>query len=326
MEVNWDELYSERGRPSIPPEQLLRAMLLQVLYGYRSERRLMEEMRYNFALRWFVGLTMSEEPWDVTVFTKNRERFLKGSVAEAWLKAVVVEADQAQLIDREHFSVDGTLIRAWASERSYGPKAHPPQPGQGTGRRGKLLKRDLYESSTDSAARLYRRSAREPFRLSYLGHLCIENSSGLIVASTVTQSATDSERRAATRLLRGIQALGRELGWKQRCMTVAADAAYHEQDFVVGMQELNIEPHLPAWPRRKRPDWVGEAVRQSQPYQTSRVRRKWIERCFAWLKGPARQRQTRFRGVDRVAWSFGFSAGVYNLVRMLKLAPLPSAV
>src|ERR1700681_4087855 len=142
MEIDWNQLYSERGRPSVAPEQLLRAMLLQILYGYRSERRLMEEMRYNFALRWFVGLTMGEEPWDVTVFTKNRERFLKARVAEAWLKAVVVEAHAGKLIDPEHFSVDGTLIRAWASERSYRPKNDPPAPGQGTGRGGKLLKRE----------------------------------------------------------------------------------------------------------------------------------------------------------------------------------------
>src|SRR2546427_335173 len=200
MQVDWDQLYSERGRPSIPPEQLLRAMLLQVLYGYRSERRLMEEMQYNFALRWFVGLSMGEEPWDVSTFTKNRERFLKGAIAEAWLKAVVVEADRAELIDREHFSVDGTLIRAWASERSYHPKDHPPAPGQGTGRHGKLLKRDLYESRTDAEARLYRRSRSEPARLSYLGHVVMENRHGLIVAGSVTQASTHAERRAATDL------------------------------------------------------------------------------------------------------------------------------
>ena len=321
MTAELNGLYAQRGRPGIAPEQLLRALLLQVLYGFRSERRLMEEMRYNFALRWFVGLTMSEEPWDVTVFTKNRRRFLEGNVAQQWLRAVVMEAHEAKLIDEEHFSVDGTLIQAWASEKSYRPKDHPPN--RGTGRGGKLLKRDLYESSTDSDARLYRKSARDPFRLSYLGHLSIENGNGLIVASTVTQSATSSERQAATRLLKEIKELGQRLGWKMRRLTVAADTAYHEQDFVTAVQELGIEPHLPAWPRRKRPDWIGEALRQTKRYQLSRIRRKWIERCFAWLKGPAGQRQTRFRGVDRVAWSFDFAAGVYDLLRMMKLAPQP---
>lgn len=321
MEVKWDELYSDRGRPSVPPEQLLRAMLLQILYGYRSERRLMEELQYNFALRWFVGLSMGEEPWDVTVFTKNRERFLKGAVAEAWLKAVVLEADECKLIDREHFSVDGTLIRAWASERSYQPKDNPPAPGQGTGRHGKLLKRDLYESGTDPEARSYRRSRGELPRLSYLGHVVMENRSGLIVAGAVTQASTHAERRTATDLLGQVTKMRQRLGWKKGRVTVAADRAYHEQDFVDSMRTLGIEAHLPAWKNRPRPDWIGEALRRTKRYRRSQSRRGWIERCFAWIKGPAGQGRTRFRGVSRTEWSFQFAAGAFNLLRMLKLVP-----
>jgi transposase len=321
MEVNWDELYSERGRPSVPPEQLLRAMLLQILYGYRSERRLMEELQYNFALRWFVGLSMGEEPWDVTVFTKNRERFLRGAVAEAWLKAVVLEADECKLIDREHFSVDGTLIRAWASERSYQPKDDPPGPGQGTGRHGKLLKRDLYESRTDPEARSYRRSRSELPRLSYLGHVVMENRSGLIVAGAVTQASTHAERKTATDLLSRVKKMRQQLGWKTGRVTVAADRAYHEQDFVDSMRTLRIEAHLPAWKNRPRPDWIGEALRRTKRYRRSISRRGWIERCFAWIKGPAGQGRTRFRGVSRTEWSFQFAAGAFNLLRMLKLVP-----
>jgi transposase len=317
MESQFDELYSHTGRPGVPAEQLLRALLLQVLYGFRSERRLMQELRYNFALRWFVGLTMGEDPWDVTVFTKNRRRFLEGDLAQQWLKAVVLEAHDAKLIDEEHFSVDGTMIQAWASEKSYRPKDDPPT--QGTGRRGKLLKRDLYESTTDRDARLYRKSARDPFRLGYIGHLAMENGHGLIVASTLTKAATNAERQAATGLLGKIRELGRELGWSTRRLSVAADTAYHEQDFVAAVQQLGFEPHLPAWPRRKRPDLIGEPLRATARYQTSRRKRKWIERCFAWLKGPATQRQTRFRGTDRVAWNFDFAAGVYNLLRITKL-------
>lgn len=165
LEPVFEKLYASTGRPSVPPEQVLRALLLQVLYGFRSERRRMEEMRYNFALRWFVGLTMSQEPWDVTVFTKNRARFLESDLAQQWLKAVVMEAHDAKLIDPEHFSVDGTLIQAWASEGSYRPKDDPPSTG--TGRGGKLLKRDVFESSTDPDARLYRKSARDAFRLGF---------------------------------------------------------------------------------------------------------------------------------------------------------------
>jgi transposase len=321
MEVHWDELYSRRGRPSVPPEQLLRAMLLQVLYGYRSERRLMEEMRYNFALRWFVGLSMGDEPWDVTVFTKNRDRFLKGDVADAWLRAVVREAHQAKLLDEEHFSVDGTLIRAWASERSYQRKDDPPAPGQGTGRRGKLLKRDVFASRTDPEARSYRRSQRDFPRLSYLGHIAMENGHGLIVASKVTQASTRAEREAATDLLGQVKRMGQRLGWKQGGMTVAADCAYHEQDFVQTMHRFGVEPHLPAWHNRPRPDWIGAALRKTERYRQSLARRGWIERCFAWIKGPGGQGRARFRGTSRISWSFQFAAGVYNLLRMLKLAP-----
>jgi len=321
MEVDWEKLYSTRGRPSIPPEQLLRAMLLQVLYGYRSERRLMQEMQYNFALRWFVGLTMSEEPWDVTVFTKNRERFLRGEIGEAWLKAVVLEAYSEKLIDPEHFSVDGTLIRAWASERSYQPKNNPPGPGQGTGRRGKLLKRDLNESRTDPEARWYRRTRREWPRLSYLGHVVMEHRNGLIMAAAVTQASTHAERQAASKLLEQVQQWRQRFSSPRRRMTVAADCAYHESDFVQDLERLKIEAHLPAWKNRPRPDWIGEQLRKTRRYQISYGRRSWIERCFAWIKGPGGQARARFRGVRKIDWSFQFTAGVFNLMRMIKLAP-----
>ena len=321
MEVNWNELYSERGRPSIPPEQLLRAMLLMLLYGYRSERRLMEEMQYNLALRWFVGLSMGEEPWDVTVFTKNRERFLQGAVAQAWLKAVMLEAAECNLIDHEHFSVDGTLLRAWASERSYQRKQDPPEPGQGTGRGGKLLKRDVYESRTDPEARSYRRTQRDWPKLSYLGHVVMEHRHGLIMAGMVTQASTQAERGAATELLEQVQQWRQQRGGGKRRMTVAADCAYHERDFVQDMQRLKIEAHLPAWRNRPRPDWIGEELRNTQRYRISYGRRSWIERCFAWIKGPGGQARARFRGLRKVNWSFQFAAGVFNLMRMIKLAP-----
>jgi transposase len=319
MEPQFQKLYSTTGRPSVPPEQVLRAMLLQILYGFRSERRLMEEMRYNFALRWFVGLTMGQPPWDVTVFTKNRARFLESDLAQQWLKAVVMEAHQAQLIDPDHFSVDGTLIQAWASENSYRPKHDPPRTG--TGRGGKLLKRDTHESRTDPDARLYRKSARDAFRLGYLGHLAMEHRHGLIVASTLTKCSTHAERHAAAGLLDRIQRWRKQVGSTQGRALVSADTAYHEQDFVEAAKRLGFEAHLPAWPRRKRPDLIGAALRRTARYGHSRRKRKWIERCFAWLKGPAGQRQTRFRGTDRVAWNFDFAAGVYNLLRMIKLAP-----
>jgi len=316
LEPQLGRLYARTGRPSIAPERLLRALLLQVLYGYRSERRLMQEMQYNFALRWFVGLTMGEPVFDVTVFTKNRRRFLEADLAQQWLSAVVLEARSEQLLDQEHFSVDGTLIQAWASERSYQPKQDPPAPGNGSGRGGKLLKRDTHESTTDPEARLYRKSRRDRFQLSYLGHLLMENSHGFVVASQLTEATTRGERDAATRMLGSLRNL---FGPPRKRRTVGADKAYHHCDFIDAMRQMEIEPHVGLY--RGRADLVGDAIRQTKRYRDSHRKRKWIERCFAWIKGPGGQRQTRFRGAERVGWSFTFAAGVYNLLRLTRLSP-----
>lgn len=321
MEARFSAMYSHTGRPAIAPERLLRALLLQVLYGYRSERRLMQEMQYNFALRWFVGLGMSEQPWDVTVFTKNRDRILKHDLAQEWLQAVVEEARAANLLDEEHFSVDGTLIQAWASEKSYQPKDDPPAPGQGSGRNGRLQRRDLYGSKTDADARLYRKSRREPYRLSYLGHVVTENAHGLIVASAATHASATGEREAAKTMLGKIKGLWDHTVRPKR-ITVGADKAYHQRDFVEAAKQLRMEPHIGAY--RARADLIGDAVRRTQRYRTSMARRKWIERCFAWIKGPAGLRQTRFRGLARVDWNFTFAAGAYNLLRMIRLLGKPA--
>ncbi len=316
MEARFGQMYSRMGRPSVAPERLLRALLLQVLYGYHSERRLMAELQYNFAFRWFVGLTMGEDPWDVTVFTKNRKRFLDGDVAQEWLKAIVLEARDKQLLDEEHFSVDGTLIQAWVSERSYQPKQNPPAPGEGTGRCGKLLKRDLYESTTDPDAQMARKHYASAWLLAYRGNLVMENRSGLIVASEVSKATQTSEREYGLKLLTQVRALfGKANGTTE--MTVGADKAYNERVFVEGARNMNIEPHIGAY-RCNRRDHVGAAVRQTEAYQDSVRKRKWIERCFAWLKAPGREHRTRFRGVPRVNWRFTFSAGVYNLLRIAK--------
>jgi transposase len=319
MAPQFEKMYSNMGRPGVAPERLLRALLLQVLYGFQSERRLMTELQYNFALRWFVGLTMGEPLWDVTVFTKNRGRFLTSEVAQEWLKSIVREARQQDLLDEEHFSVDGTLIQAWASERSYQPKRNPPGPGCGTGRRGTLLKRDLYESSTDPDARIFRKSFQQRWMLGYIGNLVSENRNGLIVASEVNLASKTSERESALKLLARVRRLLRKRG-RRKTLTVGADKAYHEQDFVTGVRDMKIEPHIGAY-RRQRIDMVGAEVRETAAYQDSLRKRKWIERCFSWLKGPGRQRRTRFRGLRRVDWSFTFAAGVYNLLRMTRLAP-----
>jgi transposase len=302
-------LYSHTGRPSIAPERLLRALLIQVLYGVRSERRLMEELGCHMAWRWFVGLSLNETVWDVTVFTKNRERFLEGDVAQQWLASVVRMLQQRQLIDEEHFSVDATLIGANASERSYLPKSDPPQTG--SGRRGELLKRDTYESKTDPDAQLYRKSKRTGFQLAYLGHLVMDNRNGLVVAATASRVST-GERGAALELLD-------KLKRRMRVTTVGADRAYNEKEFVEGLRQKGVTAHVPAYVRVKRKDWLGAKVRRTVAYRASQRVRKRIESCFGWLKEVGGQRRTNFRGRARVSWAFTFASAVLNLVRLMRL-------
>jgi len=311
MQPKLRNLYSHTGRPSIPPERLLRALLLQVLYGVRSERRLMEELACHMAWRWFVGLSLNEAVWDVTVFTKNRERFLDGDLAQQWLAAVVGMLQRRQLIDAEHFSVDATLIGAHAGEQSYQPKQNPPAPGSGSGRRGELLKRDTHESKTDPDAQLYRKSKRSAFQLAYLGHVVMENQNGLIVAAAATKVST-GERRGARQLL---EKLKRRMWVK----TVGADGAYNEKDFVEVLRDRHITAHVPAYVRAKRRDWMEPRLRRSKAYQWSQRIRKRIESCFGWLKEIGGQRRTRFRGEARVSWAFTFASAVLNLVRLTKL-------
>ena len=305
------KLYSHTGRPSIAPERLLRALLLQVLYGVRSERRLMEELACHMAWRWFVGLSLNEEVWNATVFTKNRERFLRGEIAEQWLKAVVGMLQRRKLVDEEHFSVDATLIRACASQKSYQPKANPPR-GKGSGAKGELLKRDTHQSKTDPDAQIYRKSKRAAFELAYLGHLVMENQHGLIVGASATKVST-GERRGARQLLK-------QLKPRMRLKTVGADGAYNEMDFVEVLRQDGITAHVPAYVRTKRKDWMEPQLRGTELYQRSQRIRKRIESCFGWLKEVAGQRQTRFRGEARVSWAFTFASGVLNLVRLMGLA------
>lgn len=311
LQPELQKLYSHTGRPSVAPERLLRALLLQVLYGVRSERRLMEELACHMAWKWFVGLSLNEAAWDVTVFTKNRERFLQGELAQHWLRAVVTMLQRRKLVDEEHFSVDATLIGANAGEKSYRPK--PDLPERGSGWRGEWLKRDTHESSTDPDAQLYRKSKRTGYQLAYLGHLVMENGHGLVVAAGATKVST-GERR-------GAQQLWERLPSRGRAKSVGADAAYNEKEFVEPLQQRHIEVHVPAYTRCKRRDWVAAEVRDKAAYRLSQRVRKRIESCFGWLKEVGGQRRTRFRGEARVSWAFTFASGVLNLVRLMGLQP-----
>src|SRR5271165_5980539 len=243
MDGEFDELYSHTGRPSIAPERLLRAALVMGLFSLRSERQLMEQLSYNLLYRWFVGLEMDDPVWDVTVFTKNRERLIEGEVSQQLLESVLVEARAHDLLSEEHFTVDGTLIQAWAAARSFKEKSDPPAPGQGSGHKGEVLLRDKVESTTDSDARLYKKASADKAVPSYQGHALIENRNGLVVAAEATQAATVAEREAAIRMLDRTVAPKDKRNPEQK-ITLGADTQYQEEKFVQDLRDREVAPHV----------------------------------------------------------------------------------
>lgn len=310
--THFEALYAERGRPSIPPERLLRALLLQALYSIRSETQLMEQLDYNLLYRWFVGLNASEAVWDVTVFTKNRERLMEGAVSQQLLEAVVRQAQEKNLLSEEHFTVDGTMIQAWASRKSFAPKEKPPE--KGSGARGKKLLRDTHESKTDPEARLYKKGAAEQARPGYLGHVMMENRNGLVVAARATQCSTWAEREAALVML---DERGRRPG-----ITLGADKLYQEREFIAGLRRRGVIPHVAEYePNPRWPNWLTEEERGACGYAVSQKRRKLIEKIFGWAKLDSILRQVKVRGVKKVDWLFRLVATAANLVRMVKLIP-----
>ncbi len=312
LEPRFEQMYSKLGRPSVPPEQMLRALLLQMLYTVRSERMLVEQMAYNLLFRWFVGLSRKERVWAATSFTKNRARLLSGDVGQSFFTAVVAQARKLRLLSDEHFTVDGTLIEAWASEKSYQPKpGPPPAKGKGTGHGGSVLKSDTHESKTDPDARLYRKSLRMGFRLQHMAHVVSENQHGLVVATEVTTCTPLQERVAAVRMMR-------RLKQTMKPKIVAADKGYHERDFVDAMQQMDIEPHVPRY-KRRRPCLVDPALYERAEYVLSQKKRKWVERFFGWLKTTANLNKTRHRGHRKLHWNFTLAAAAYNMVRIATL-------
>ena len=288
----FDALYATGGRPSIPPEQLLRALLLQVLYTVRSERQLMEQLDYNILFRWFVGLGLYEPVWDVTVFTKNRERLLAGDVAQAFFAAVLGPAQQARLLSNEHFTVDGTLVQAWAGQKSF--------------RRRKAT----HVSTTDPQAQLAKRGGGQEAKLAYQGHVLMDNRHGLAVQACVTRASGTAERTTALRL-------AQTAPFRRAYITFGADKGYDTRDRVRHLRAAGVTPHVAQYtPWRSAVD--GRTVRHAG-YAVSQRKRKRIEEIFGWLKTIGLQRQTRFRGTARVDWILTFATAVYNLVRMQRL-------
>ena len=311
------KLYAHTGRPSIAPEKLLRALLLQVLYSLRSERLLMEELQYNLLFRWFVGLDLDAPVWDVTVFTKNRDRLLAGAVATAFFEQVLAQAKTHRLLSDEHFTVDGTLIEAWAGQKSFkqktdtAPMPPPDDPGNpSVDFRGERRTNATHASTTDPEARLYKKAAGQEAKLCFLGHVLMENRHGLVVNTRLTQATGTAEREAALALLR-------ERPGRQR-VTLGGDKNYDTHAFVQDLRAVQVTPHV-AQHTTNRASAIDGRTRRHPGYAVSQQKRKRVEEIFGWLKTVGLLRKVKLRGVRRVGWLFTFAAAVYNLVRMRNL-------
>ena len=321
LSTKFTELYSVTGRPSIAPEKLLRALLLQILYTVRSERLLMEQLQYNLLFRWFVGLNMDEPVWVATVFTKNRDRLLEGEVASFFFAGVLAQARAADLLSDEHFSVDGTLMEAWAGQKSFqrknGSQREPPDdPGNPTVNfHGERRRNETHESTTDADARLARKSGGHEAKLAYCGNVLIENRNGLVVDAELLQANGTAERDAALLMVERIEG-------RQR-VTVAADKGYDTQEFVREIRSMNVTPHVARNDKRPGGSAVDKRTTRHAGYKVSQVRRKRVEEVFGWLKTVGMLRKTRHRGVLKVGWVFTFAAAAYNLVRIRNLVPTP---
>ena len=318
MWSHFEALYARRGRPSIAPERLLRALLLQALYSIRSETQLMEQLDYNLLYRWFVGLNPDDPVWDVTVFTKNRERLMAGEVSQRLLEAVLRQAGEHDLLSQEHFTVDGTLIQAWASRKSFVPKAKPPEKGSGS--RGKKLLRDTHESKSDPEARLFKKSAAGQAQPSFLGHLITENRNGLVMAALATPCATWAERAAALAMLDQWGRSPGQVNQHTAAITLGADKLYQEKEFIAGLRERKVIPHVAEYERNpKWPNWLTEQERCDPGYAISQKKRKLVEKVFGWAKLNSILRQVKVRGVKKVNWLFRLLATAANLLRLVKL-------
>lgn len=320
MSGRFDEIYGTEGRPSIAPERLLRALLIQMLYSVRSERMLMEQLEYNLLFRWFVGLSANEPVWHPTVFTKNRDRLLEGAVAEEFFSLIVRQARSRKLLSDEHFTVDGTLIEAWAGQKSFQRKGsdqdplNPPPVDRSSNPTVNWHKEkrtnQTHESLTDAMARLYKKTRGAEARLAYLGHVLTENRNGLIVDVRTTQAGGTAERDAA------IEMIGSKPASKR--VTLGGDKGYDTRGFVEATRELKVTPHV-AQNNNHRRSAIDDRTTRHDGYAVSQRKRKRVEEVFGWMKTVALQRKTRFRGLARVGWMFTFAAAAYNLVRMRNL-------
>lgn len=317
LSPRFDRLYASTGRPSIPPEKLLRALLLQMLYSVRSERLLMEELDYNILYRWFVGLGLDDPVWDATTFSKNRDRLLDGDIADAFFAEVLVAIKAEGLLSDEHFTVDGTLLEAWASQKSFKPRggdgAPPDDPKNPTVNfHGDTRRNDTHASTTDPDARLYKKAGGREAKLAYLGHLLTENRHGLIVDTAITAATGTGERDAAVAMIG-------ELPLTSRRVTLGADKLFDTRDCVAALRQMRVTPHIAQHHRVRGRSAIDGRTTRHPGYVLSQRKRKLVEQAFAWLKTIALFRKLRHRGGRLVDWMFTFGAAVYNLVRWRNL-------
>jgi transposase len=327
LSPRFDQMYSVIGRPSIPPEHLLRALLLQVFYTVRSERQLMEQLDYNLLFRWFVGLNVDDEVWSPTTYSKNRDRLLEGEVAELFFEKVLGLAERHALVSTEHFTVDGTLIEAWASMKSFvrkeqiaaeqqaaestdDPNAGPPPSNPDVDFKGEKRSNQTHASRTDPDARLYRKGEGQASKLCYMGHVLMENRHGLVVDTRLTHATGTAEREAAAAMVDDIDGAHR--------VTVGGDKGYDTKQFVADLRDCNATPHV-AQNTSGRSSAIDARTTRHEGYGISQRKRKRVEEIFGWMKTVGVLRKTRHRGVERVGWMFRFAAAAFNLIRIRNL-------
>ena len=319
MSPQFARLYAEVGRPSIAPERLLRALLLQIFYSVRSERLLMEQLDYNLLFRWFVGMEMDEAVWNHAVFSKNPERLLNEKVAEGFFRRVLEQA--RPYLSDEHFTVDGTLIEAWASQRSFRPKGEKEPPPSGDGGEvnfhGTKRSNKTHRSTSDPEARLYKKSKGAEAKLAYLGHAVMENRNGLLVRTCVTQATGTAEREAALRMMKKIA--------RMRPVTLGADKAYDVREFVEQLREQKVTPQVAQSQTRRGGSTLDERTTRHPGYRISQQKRKRIERSFGWMKMIGMLKRVKLRGRAKIGWLFTFVGAAYNLCRLARLEAAATA-
>lgn len=323
LHSDFEALYSTTGRPSIAPERLLRALLIQILYTVRSERMLMEQLDYNLLFRWFVGLTADDPVWNASTFSKNRDRLLQGDIAQRFFDKVLDKARRQHLLSSEHFTVDGTLIEAWASQKSFRPKSDstnqdPPAGGSNPDVDFKGTKRsnDTHASTTDPDARLFRKGHNVAAMLCYQGHVLTENRNGLVVDGRLTIATGTAERDAALEMVAALPGVNR--------VTVGADKGYDTKDFVLRLRQIGATPHV-AQNDTNRSSAIDGRTSRHEGYAVSQRKRKRVEEVFGWKKTVGGMRKTRHRGKQRVGWQWTLGMAAYNLVRIAKLMRSPVA-